>query len=149
MPYSDDNWKRFFRLGGREVLMDDPRYSTYAARANHITDLYREAEIIALQRTTDEWMEVLAEENVPCMRVHTLDSVLEDPQLRDTGFLEEREHPSEGRYLAINNPVSFSDSPAQIDREPPLLGQDNDEVLVELGFDSDEVAEFKKDKVFG
>lgn len=149
MPYSDDNWRRFFRLGGREVLMEDERYATYAMRTVNITDLYKEAEIIALQRTTDEWMEVLAQENVPCMRVHTLDSVLEDPQLRDTGFLEEREHPTEGRYLAINNPIKFSDSPARIERDPPLLGQDNDEVLKELGFDAAAIKEFKEDKVFG
>lgn len=129
--------------------MEDERYATYAMRTVNITDLYKEAEIIALQRTTDEWMEVLAQENVPCMRVHTLDSVLEDPQLRDTGFLEEREHPTEGRYLAINNPIKFSDSPARIERDPPLLGQDNDEVLKELGFDAAAIKEFKEDKVFG
>lgn len=149
MPYSDDNWFQFFKLGGREVLMEDERYATYAARTNHITDLYQEAEIIALQRTTDEWMKVLAEKNVPCMRVHTLDSVLQDPQLRDTGFLEERVHPSEGAYLAINNPISFSDSPANISQEPPLLGQHNREILDELGFSKEEIGKFEKDEIFG
>jgi crotonobetainyl-CoA:carnitine CoA-transferase CaiB-like acyl-CoA transferase len=149
MPYSDQDWRRFFRLGGREELMEDPRYSTYAARTGNITDLYKEAEVIALQRTTEEWMTVLAEENVPCMLVHTLESVLDDPQLRDTGFLEEREHPSEGSYLAINNPVSFSDSPASIDREPPLLGQHNEEILQELGFEAETISRMKSDGVFG
>jgi len=149
MPYSDDNWYQFFKLGGREHLMKDERYSTYTARTNHITDLYQEAEIIALERTTDEWMVVLAEKNVPCMRVHTLDSVLDDPQLRETGFLEERDHPSEGRYLAMNNPISFSESPAQIERDPPLLGQDNAEILNELGFDKVAIEKFKAEDVFG
>ncbi len=149
MPYSDQDWRRFFRLGGREELMEDPRYSTYAARTGNITDLYKEAEVIALQRTTEEWMTVLAEENVPCMLVHTLESVLDDPQLRDTGFLEEREHPSEGSYLAINNPVAFSDSPASIDREPPLLGQHNEEILQELGFEAETISRMKSDGVFG
>lgn len=139
MPYSNDNWRRFFRLGGREELMDDPRYATYEERTKNITDLYREMEKIAPQRTTEEWMKVLAEENVPCMRVHSLTSVLEDPQLRDTGFLEVREHPSEGSYLAINNPVHFSRSPAKIDREPPLMGQHNDEILQDLGFSEAEI----------
>jgi len=149
MPYSDENWRRFFRLGGREELMDDERYSTYSARTNHITDLYKEAEVIALQRTTDEWMDALARENVPCMRVHSLDSVLTDPQLRETGFLEERDHPSEGRYLAINNPIEFSQSPASIHQEPPLLGQHNHEILEELGFDEGDISKFEKDGVFG
>lgn len=149
MPYSDDNWYRFFKLGGREALMEDERYSTYAARTNNITDLYKEAEIIALQKTTDEWMHVLAEENVPCMRVHTLDSVLKDPQMRDTGFLEEREHPSEGTYLAINNPIEFSGSPVKITHEPPLLGQHNDEILNELGYDEKQIKDLKESGAFG
>jgi len=149
MPYSDENWRRFFRLGNREDLMDDERYSTYAARTNNITDLYMEAEVIALQRTTDEWMKVLAEENVPCMCVHDLASVLHDPQLRDTGFLEERDHPSEGRYLAINNPVSFSGFSQEIEREPPLLGQHNCEILEEIGFSESEMESYKSAGVFG
>lgn len=149
MPYSDQDWRRFFRIGGREELMDDPRYSTYAQRTLHITDLYTEAQKIALQHTTEEWMQLLGEQNVPCMIVHTLESILHDPQLRDTGFLEEREHPSEGDYLAINNPVSFSDSPAKISKEPPLLGQHNEEILTELGMGDDEIAAFREEGVFG
>lgn len=149
MPYSDDNWYQFFKLGGRESLMEDERYATYAARTGNITDLYKEAETIALQRTTDEWMSVLAQANVPCMRVHTLDSVLQDPQLRETGFLEEREHPSEGMYLAMNNPIAFSESPAAIYKDPPQLGQHNEEVLSELGFSDEEILSFKQDGTFG
>jgi crotonobetainyl-CoA:carnitine CoA-transferase CaiB-like acyl-CoA transferase len=149
MPYSDDNWYQFFKLGGREHLMEDERYSTYAARTINITDLYKEAEVIALERTTDEWMDVLAKVNVPCMRVHTLDSVLNDPQLRETGFLEEREHPTEGRYLAMNNPISFSQSKTSIERDPPSLGENNHEVLAELGFDDAEIEKLENEKVFG
>ena len=149
MPYSDEDWRRFFRIGGREDLMNDPRYATYAARTLNITDLYQEAQKISPQKTTAEWMEVLAEQNVPCMLVHDLTSILHDPQLRDTGFLEEREHPSEGDYLAIHNPISFSQSPARIDKEPPLLGEHNAEILSELGISQDEVNELKASGAFG
>ena len=149
MPYTNDNWRCYFELGGMPDVIDDPRYSTYAERTKHITDLYKLAEEIAVQRTTDEWMEKLGEKNVPCMRVHNLESVLDDPQVRDTGFLEQRKHPSEGDYLAINNPVSFSDSPAVIDKDPPLQGQDRDEILQEIGFTYDEIKNLQDDGVFG
>ncbi|MEM7215297.1 MAG: CoA transferase [Pseudomonadota bacterium] len=149
MPYSNDNWRNFFTLGGMPDLIDDPRYSTYKERTKNITDLYKQMEIIALQRTTDEWMEVLGEKNVPCMRVHSLDSVLTDPQLRETGFLEEREHPTEGQYISINNPVKFHGSPTRTFREPPLQGQDNFALLEELGYSAEEVGEFEKEGTFG
>ncbi|MEM7069096.1 MAG: CoA transferase [Pseudomonadota bacterium] len=149
MPYSNANWQCFFELGGMPELMNDPRYSTYQERTKNITDLYKQMEVIALQRTTDEWMEVLAEKNVPCMRVHSLESVLQDPQLRDTGFLEEREHPTEGPYLSVNNPVKFYGSPVETFREPPLQGQDGEAILEGLGYSADEISSMKTSGAFG
>lgn len=144
MPYSNDNWRAILTLGGKPEVIDDPRYSTYAERTKNITDLYKVLEEISPQRTTDEWMQLLVEANVPCMRVHDLKSVLQDPQMSETGFLEHREHPTEGTYMAINNPVHFSDAPASIYRDPPLQGQDNRTVLEELGFDEEEIEEICK-----
>ncbi len=139
MPYSDENWRRFFALGGMAELADNPKYSTYANRTINIDELYQITEVIAAQRTTDEWMEVLKEANVPCMRVHTLESVLQDPQIKDTGFAEVREHPSEGTYLAIHNPISFSEPQTGIVREPPEQGADTREILSEIGMDAEEI----------
>jgi crotonobetainyl-CoA:carnitine CoA-transferase CaiB-like acyl-CoA transferase len=149
MPYSNDNWTCFLAHGGRADLMEDPRYSTYSERTKNITDLYKVCEEVALVKTTDEWMEVLAQENVPCMRVHSLKSVLQDPQVSETGFLEERDHPSEGKYTAINNPIHFSASPTEITQEPPLLGQHNEEMLSELGYDRAEFEALQAKGVFG
>jgi len=149
MPYSNANWKAFLELGGRAELMEDPRFSTYKERTKNISILYAETAEIALQKTTAEWLELLIERSVPCMKVHTLQSVLHDPQLRESGFFEEREHPSEGQYLAMNHPVHFSDAPAQIRREPPLQGQDNMELLQECGFSNEEIDALGKDGVFG
>jgi len=141
MPYSNDNWRAILTLGGKAGLIDDPKYSTYTERTKNITDLYKVLEEICPQRTTDEWITELVKANVPCMRVHDLKSVMQDPQISETGFVEQREHPSEGTYTAINNPVYFSDAPAAIYRDPPLQGQDNLEILRELGFDANEIDE--------
>ena len=149
MPYTNENWERYLAHGGMAHLMKDPRYSTYEERTKNITDLYKVCEEVALLKTTDEWMDTLARENVPSMRVHSLKSVLEDPQVSETGFLERRDHPSEGSYFAIHNPIEFSESPVSIDREPPLLGQHNEELLNELGFKEEEFNDFKKEGVFG
>ncbi len=149
MPYSDENWRRFFALGGRAELADDPRFSTYAARTRNIDEIYRLTEEIAAGRTTDEWMEVLREAHVPCMRVHTLESVLKDPQIADTGFAEVREHPTEGTYLALHSPIHFSAGQPGIHREPPRQGADAAEILGELGLDKTQIAKARDSGALG
>lgn len=149
MPYSDANWRAFLKLAGKPDLFEDPRFSTYKERTRNITALYAEMEKLAMQKTTDEWLTILNEHNVPCMRVHSLTSVLHDPQVRHDGFLEEREHPTEGRYLAVRNPIRFSESPTEIYRDPPRQGQDNAAVLRECGFSAEEIEEFSESGVFG
>jgi crotonobetainyl-CoA:carnitine CoA-transferase CaiB-like acyl-CoA transferase len=149
MPYSDENWRRYFALGGMPELADDPRFKTYAARTKNVDEIYKLTEVIAAQRTTDEWMEVLREANVPCMRVHTLESVLEDPQIKEAGLAEVREHPSEGSYMAIHHPVKYSDFKTQVDREPPRQGADTQEVLMEMGWSETDIGAAKAKGAFG
>jgi crotonobetainyl-CoA:carnitine CoA-transferase CaiB-like acyl-CoA transferase len=149
MPYSDANWRAFFELGGRPELMRDPRFSTYKARTMHSEELYATVAEIAPLRTSKEWFDLLGEAQVPAMVVHTLESVLEDPQLRDTGFLEERTHPSEGEYLAVHPPLRFSAFESEIRREPPLQGEHNREILGELGFDEREIAALEAEGAIG
>jgi len=149
MPYSNDNWAQFFILGGMPDLIDDPKFSTYPERTKNITELYALAEKVALLRTTENWIEKLVPVNVPCMRVHTLESVLQDPQITETGFIEEREHPTEGKYLSVKHPVEFSDAPAQFNCEPPVLGQDNRAILSELGYSDNAIDEIENTGVFG
>ena len=148
-PYSLKHWRDTLRQAGCEAMMDDPRFSTYTQRTKHISLLYKKLEEIAPQKTTDEWLSVLGELGVPCMRVHTLDSVLEEQQLRDTGLIEEREHATEGPYIAINNPVKFTKSPAKIYCDPPLLGQDTIGLCEELGLGAKEIERLKNAGAFG
>ncbi len=149
MPYSDANWAAFFELGGRRELASDPRFASYAARTENVGDLYGLIGEIAVMRTTDEWLKVLGGANVPAMRVHTLESVLDEPQLRDTGFIEERQHPSEGAYLAVGQPLRFSDGKTEIRREPARQGEHTREILAELGFGPEEIGAMEKDGALG
>ena len=140
MPYSDTQWVTFFELGGRpEIMTEDPRFSTYAARTQNIAALYQLVAEVAATRTTGEWLELLAKADIPSMRCNTLEDVLDDPHLRATGFLHERQHPVVGPYVAMEHPVRFTGTPADIRLEPPTLGQHTREVLEALGFAGDEL----------
>src|SRR5882724_6744999 len=47
LPYTDQNWRDFFALAGRQDLLDDPRYKTLGSRLKHIEGLYEELARIA------------------------------------------------------------------------------------------------------
>src|SRR5690606_6547860 len=86
-------------------------------------------------RTTDEWLELMKAINVPAMRVNTIDDLLDDPQLRASGLLKKRTHPSEGDYIEVRPPVRFSAYEHPENRHAAQIGEHSAEVARELGVD--------------
>ncbi|MGC6499750.1 MAG: CaiB/BaiF CoA transferase family protein [Henriciella sp.] len=136
VPYSDEQWETFFRLGGREGVFEDPRFSTYAARTENVTDLYAMIGEVAALKTTEEWLTLLDQENIPAMRFNRMADVLDDPHLVATGFFGERTHPEAGPYRSMAHPVHFSKTPADVALDPPRLGADTETILASLGLDA-------------
>lgn len=133
VPYSDRQWEQFFEMGGKTGVWEDPRFSTYSARTENITELYAIIGEVALLKTTDEWLELLDEANIPAMRYNRMEDVLTDPHLAAVDFFQIRKHPDAGDYRAMRHPVQFSATPTEIALDPPTLGADTEMVLASLG----------------
>jgi crotonobetainyl-CoA:carnitine CoA-transferase CaiB-like acyl-CoA transferase len=85
-------------------------------------------------QSTEVWMARLNEADIPCMPMHDIDSLLQDPHLLAVGMLQDVQHPSEGHVREIGVPVSFSGTPGLAVQKPaPRLGQHSAEVLREAG----------------
>jgi crotonobetainyl-CoA:carnitine CoA-transferase CaiB-like acyl-CoA transferase len=139
LPYSDQNWRDFFTLAGRQDLLDDPRFKTFATRLRHIEILYGELNDIAPTRTSAEWLIELDRLNIPAMIVNSLETLLHDPQLEATGFWQIMEHPSEGTMRLPGIPATYGKTPGAIRRLPPRLGEHSVEILRESGLAPSEI----------
>ena len=82
-----------------------------------------------------EVVELLQRYDIPCMPLHTPESILADPHLAKTGFFETTEHPTEGTLRQMRVAARWSDADLSVRRHAPQVGEQSVEVLREFGFD--------------
>lgn len=134
LPYTDKQWDQFFEVAGwGDSLAKDPRFADPMTRAKHVPELYGLVETVTETRTTQEWLDLLKPLSIPVVRTNRLDDLPDDPHLQAVEFFQTYDHPHAGRYNAMKPPVKFSQSPSNIRRHPPRLGEHTDEVWAELG----------------
>lgn len=133
VPYDDRQWSLFFELAGRPGIFEDPRFATYEERTKNTGELYALIEELMAQKSTDEWLELLAKNNIPAMRYQRMADVLTDPHLTEVGFFEERERKDGARYRSMKHPVTYSKTPASYFADPPAADADGEEIRRQLG----------------
>ncbi|MBI5580796.1 MAG: CoA transferase [Deltaproteobacteria bacterium] len=141
--YNDKHWETFFRLSGKaDVFQSTPQFRTMAGRTQCINELYGFAGEVFKSRTTAEWIDILTAADIPVAPMHTLDSLLQDPHLLATDFYQVVEHASEGTIRLMRSPTEWSATPPTIRRLPPRIGEQSMEILGELGYSQEEIADF-------
>lgn len=132
--YTDKHWQSFFKLVNQpERFANDAQVSSLMARTKYATQLYQEVGEHMLTQTTEEWLQAFAEADIPATSLHTLDTVMQDPHLKATGFFQEVDHPSEGRIRQMSVPTSWSDWTPAPPGPAPQLGENSKEILREAG----------------
>ncbi|AZI35643.1 CaiB/BaiF family protein [Caenibius tardaugens NBRC 16725] len=146
LVYNDKQWTSFLAAIGQSDLPErDPRFANYASRAAHIDFVYAELEKMFLDRTTAQWMDLLARADVPAMPMHDFESIQEDPHLKAVGFFREVEHETEGRLRLMDMPTRWSRTPVEFTHLPPRQGEQGREILGEFGFSGAEIAALERD----
>lgn len=139
VPYNDKQWRQFFRVVGRDDLLEDARFADMAARTVNIDALYGILAEALTARSTADWQALLTENDIPNVPLTTPEELLEDPHLADVGFFALRAHATEGQVRMTTPPVGFSATPSGIRRLAPALGEHTAEVLGGFGFSPAEI----------
>lgn len=130
---NDEQFVRFARAIGLPDLSDDPRYATNRERVNNLGTLHPLITAKLAERDLAHWLEALGTEKVPCGPINTVPMVFDEPQVKHRKMLRDLPHPLAGTVKSVVSPMRFDRSALSFDRPPPLLGQDTDAVLKELG----------------
>ncbi len=138
--YNDKHWRAFFKLIGQEdVFTSDPRFSSHEARSRNIAQVYAFAAEHLKRRTTAEWEVALREADIPSAAMKTLEDLINDPHLAQTGFFSHHQHPSEG-FLREMTLASHWPAAGEMPHRPaPRLGEHSTELLREVGYSNEEI----------
>ncbi|GAA3798991.1 formyl-CoA transferase [Streptomyces chiangmaiensis] len=142
----EQNWKRTAEAIGHPEWAEDPEYATAKARQSHIFEIFEEIEKWLADKTKYEAVDILRKWEVPCAPVLSMKEIADDEALRKSGTVVEVEQKGRGTYLTVGSPIKFSGFKPEI-KGAPLLGEDTDEVLSELGYDASAIAAMRDKQV--
>ena len=137
----------FFDAIGRPELKTDERFNTIAARFRNVGEYFRIRAEALKTRTTAEWLRVFDACDVPAMPYHTLDTLMDDPHLKESEFFETVEHPTEGSVINIRLPNTLSRGARSDFTGAPKLGQHSTEILQELGYGATDIEQMIVNRV--
>jgi len=129
----------FFDAIGRPELKTDPRFDTVAARLENVSEYFMIRNQAFLEKTTSEWVEILENADVPVIAYNDLDALVEDPHLNDVGLFHKLDYAEEGKVLHMRPANAFSGGSRRNPQPAPMLGEHSEEILLEFGFDKDDI----------
>jgi formyl-CoA transferase len=145
-PGNEEHWRRLLTVIGHEELIQDPRFATREARAQHEAEI--DAMVSGWTRRHDkhEAMRLVGAAGVPAGAVLDTGDLLAEPSFAERGIIQTMQHPS-GTLRMPAFPVRFDGAPAPV-KPSPLLGQHTAEVFGDwLGKSRGDVAALRDEGV--
>jgi formyl-CoA transferase len=144
---NEEHWRRLVKAIGREDLLTDPRMKDGPTRAQHRDAVDAAITDWTSKRSKQEVARIIGGAGVPCGAVMTTLELMNDPDLRARGMMQEIDHPIRGKVVVSGWPLRMSDTKVPL-KTAPVLGGNCEDVLGEwLGYSAAEVKDMRKAKV--
>jgi crotonobetainyl-CoA:carnitine CoA-transferase CaiB-like acyl-CoA transferase len=137
---NDRLFQKFCEALGMPEEAADPRFATNADRNANKAALYEALEANLGQRTTADVVELLDTAGVPCGPINDIAQVFDDPQAVHSQMRQSAQHSTVGEIGLTGFPYRVGGETLQVRTPPPVLGEQTEAILTELGFSSEEIA---------
>ena len=126
---NDGLWRATCKAVGLTELAADPRFASTTLRSNNQAALKEILETEFVKHSAAEMLGKFREAGVPCAPINTYSQALADEQVKHMEWVQDITLPSGRRTKTFGSPLRFSGKGFEIQRDPPALGQHNDEVF--------------------
>jgi len=137
---NDRLWQKFCDALDLPDAAANPDFATNADRNANKNAVYAVLEDALGRRSTAEIVGLLDKAGVPCGPIYEVDQVFADPQAEFAGMRRTMDHSRVGGVDIPGFPYKVGGQQLPVRHAAPMLGEQNQEILGELGFTGDEIA---------
>ena len=145
---TDNTWKRFIQLMGREDLGENPKFNTQRNRNENRDELHGIIAARVKQQEIKPLLEKLWEAGIPSTKINNIADIFQDPHVRARENIIEAPIPSGRKIKTMGIIPKLSVTPGRVDFVAPHLGAHNEEVyrgLLKLS--AEEFEALQKEKI--
>ncbi len=136
---TDAQVKAFLKITDRTEILTDERFLTVASRAKFVSEWFEIRGAALENKTTDEWLTVFREADLPAMPCHTLETLANDPHLKAVELINFENHPTEGKTAVIRSTIQVDGAYPSARSSAAPCGWDTKEILCDMGYSDKEL----------
>jgi len=135
-----EQWRRLVDWIGRPPSISGPEFEKMAYRRKNPEPVHKAISEFCLKRTKEELYEEGQKRRIAVTPINTAGEFINSPQTQERGIFTDMIHPVIGKYAHFGPVPRLSETPGQIRRTAPLIGEHNQEIYCgELGITSDDL----------